>query len=256
MTTFSSDRDRFAQALGRVQQHDPASRDYPAPRLAEIPQAPPVLRDVTHPHHGVDSNQRNAGACTAATCDDYSMTHPHWRSRDPWNDERMFKLYELITRLDDFPGEWRFLRILDDFHVEGSGEDTGSSSIGMWRALKSLGQYDRVEWAFGGQHGREAMLRAPLCVGIPWRSAMFDPTGDGQVRYTGDVVGGHEIMFARMRVSQRRMWFLNHWRNQDDTLWGIRGWAWMSFADYDQAISEGGDQAQFLRTAAWKPPTV
>lgn len=258
MTTTTSDRDRFAHGLGRIQQHDPASLNFPAPRLAELAEAaqvPPVLTDVTHAHHGRDSNQRNAGACTAATCDDYSNTHPHWRKGDEWDDPRMFGLYGRITALDDFAGTpWTFVRIVDDWHVEATGDDTGSSSIGMWRALKEAGEFDRVEWAFGGEHGREAIKRAPLCVGIPWRSAMFDPTSEGQVKYVGDVVGGHEIMFARMRVSQRRLWFLNHWLNQDGSLWGAGGWAWLSFDDYDKAVGEGGDQAQFLRTSAWKPP--
>lgn len=248
MTTTPADRNRFARGLGRIQQHDPASRGFAIPRQGA------TLRDVTHAHHGIPSNQRNAGACTAFTCGDMLMTWPLWRHGDVWDDDRDFRLYGRITALDDFPGAWTFVRIVDEFTVEGSGEDTGSSSVGMWRALKEAGTVDRVEWAFGLDHALEAIMRAPLAVGIPWRSAMFDITSEGQVKYTGDVVGGHEIMFGRMRVAQRRLWFLNHWLDQDGTPWGVKGWAWMSFDDFGQALSEGGDVAQFLRTSAWKPP--
>jgi hypothetical protein len=256
LTTTPADRDDFARSLGRIEFHDPASWDYPVPRLADV--APTVtLHDVTWPHYGDGTNQRNIGACTAATATDLLMTRPLWRRRlGVFDDEFMFRLYDLITKRDPFAGEWTYDRIIDLFRVLGHGQDTGSSWKGMFAALRERGLVDRVEWAFSGDHGREAMLRGPLALGIPWRSRMFDPEPDGRIRYTGDVVGGHEIGVLRMRVAQRRMVIRNHWINRDGTPWGIGGLAYLSWDDYDAALEDGGDQSQFIRTPAWRPPAI
>jgi hypothetical protein len=248
----TSERDRWAESLKRIEYHDPASRNYAGPRLAQL--GATQLRDITWPHHGVGTNQRNVGACTSGTAVDLLMSRPLWLHRFAFDDDFMFRLYQLITARDPFGGQWYFDRIVDAFHVAGHGQDTGSSWRGMYVAMRELGLIDRVEWGFGGDHGRELMMRGPIALGIPWRSAMFDPESDGRIRYKGDVVGGHEIGVVRLRVEARRLWIRNHWVDDSGKPWGVKGLAYMTWDDYDAALAEGGDQAQFLRTTAWRAP--
>jgi hypothetical protein len=248
-----SERDRWAESLKRIEHHDPASRNFAGPRLADL--GVPELHDVTWPHYGPGSNQRNVGACTSGTCVDLLMSRPLWLRRFRFDDDFLFRLYQLITARDPFGGQWYYDRIVDLFHVDGHGQDTGSSWRGMWHALRELGLVDRVEWAFGGQHGRELMLRGPLAIGIPWHSGMFDVEADGRIRPRGEVVGGHEIGVTRLRVASRRVWIRNHWVNDDGSPWGINGLAYLTWDDYDALIADNGDQAQFLRTPAWRAPS-
>jgi hypothetical protein len=74
-----------------------------------------------------------------------------------------------------------------DGQPTGHGDDTGSSSLGMYRAGKQLGVISRVEWAFGLRHALEAMVanRRPGALGIPWRAGMMTPDSDGRIHYTG-----------------------------------------------------------------------
>jgi hypothetical protein len=246
------ERDRWAASLKRIEYHDPASRNFAGPRLADLGAA--ALRDVTWAHHGPGSNQRNVGACTAGTVVDNLMSRPLWLHKFTFDDDALFRFYQAITARDPFGGQWYYDRIVDDFHVEGHGDDTGSSWKGMFNALRDMQLADRVEWAFGGQHGRELMLRGPVAIGIPWHSGMFDPDSEGRIRPKGDVVGGHEISAVRLRVEARRVWIRNHWINDDGSPWGVGGLAFMSWDDYDSVIADGGDQSQFLRTTAWRAP--
>lgn len=234
---------QLERSLGRLQQHDHRSLDFKIGRAA----APRPLHDVTHRFHGGVRQQANIGACTYFALGDYYSAEPTYRrhERDQWTNERCFAGYALETQLDDpdIPGQWFFDGMNDDGTANGHGDDTGSSSIGMWRTAKQQGVATRVEWALGLEHTLEALLDTPISIGIPWKSAMFTPDPDGLVHYTGDTVGGHQITIMRMRVKQERVLIPNHWGAD----WGVDGWFAMTFDDLGQALEDGGDASRFYR---------
>jgi hypothetical protein len=236
--------DQMERGLGRIQQHDPRSLNFPIPMgSAEVPIRPP--RNVTHRFYGGVRDQLNIGACTYFSVGDYYSAAPFYRGAEKhlFTQEACFRGYSRVTEVDTFPGKWYFDGFNPDGTVRGRGEDTGSSSGGMWRALKEAGLASRVEWAFGVEHLLDALIDTPICIGIPWRSAMFTPDRDGMVHYIGDVVGGHEITIMRCRVDTRRVLIPNHWGPD----WGVRGWFSMTWDDLGQALADGGDAARFYR---------
>jgi hypothetical protein len=221
--------------LGRVVEHDPRSRAYAVPRLADLGQDEP-LRSTGWWHYGPVLDQGD-GACVAFTGGDLLNSRPLRGTRSPttlWNADRCLDLYADVTALDDYPGTWR---------RDGTGQDTGSSALGLYRALKARGEVTRIEWAFGLRHALEALMRGPVAFGIPWRSDMFTPDAEGRIRYSGDVVGGHELAGFRLQVRLERVWLLNHWGPD----WGRNGWCWMTWDDLGQALAEQGDAAQLIR---------
>lgn len=243
-----TDAPTFAEmerGLGRVQEHDPRSWNYLTPMGS--PRA--VIRnpaDVTHRFYGGVRDQRNIGACTYFSVGDYYSAQGFYRrrERDLFTDEACLRGYSRETELDTFPGTWYLDRIDPaSGYVYGRGEDTGSSSIGMWRTLREQGLASRVEWAMGLAHVLDAIQDTPICIGIPWKAGMMTPDRDGLIHYTGDTVGGHEITLMRSRLSTRRVYFPNHWGRD----WGINGWASLSFDDLGQALADGGDACRFYR---------
>jgi hypothetical protein len=240
--------------FGRNVEHDPRSFNFPAARLG-APQAPTELHDVTFTHHGDVLDQDGVGACTAFTLGDLLHSAPIYRAARVRDVDRAwcFRAYALETTVDPFAGAWVFDGMVDG-QPTGHGDDTGSSSLGMFRAGKQLGVISRVEWAFGLRHALEAMVanRRPGALGIPWRAAMMTPDSDGRIRYTGTVEGGHEIAALRLRVADERVYIFNHWLMPDGTPWGRKGFAWLSWDDLGQALEEQGDFAQFY--APWETP--
>lgn len=249
--------------FGRNVEHDPRSRMFPAARLGATPATPTELRDVTFAHHGGVLDQGPVGACTFFTVGDLLHTYPAYRARQARAADRAwcFTGYALATALDPFAGQWYFDGIVDG-RPTGHGEDTGSSSLGMYRAGKEMGVVSRVEWAFGLRHALEAMVanRRPGAIGIPWRADMMDVDADGYVHYTGPVEGGHEVALMRLRVADETAVGFNHWLMPDGSPWGRGGWFKIRFDDLGQALAENGDFAQFY--APWEkipgsftPPT-
>ena len=232
------------RGLGRIQQHDPASRNYPIP-MGSAANAVRPPQDVTHRFTGDIRNQLTVGGCTYFAVGDYYSAHPFYRRAEKplFTNEACFRGYAQETALDTIPGTWYFDGYNPDGSVKGHGDDTGSSSVGMWRVLKAQGLASRAEWAFGLTHLLDALIDTPICIGIPWKSAMFKPDSDGLVHYTGDTVGGHEITIMRCRVETRRVLIPNHWGKD----WGVRGWFSMTWEDLGQALSDGGDAVRFIR---------
>jgi hypothetical protein len=242
-----TDAPTFAEmerGLGRVQQHDPRSWDY----LTPMGSARATIRnpaDVMHRFYGGVRDQRNVGACTYFSVGDYFSAQGFYRrrERDLFTDEACLRGYSLETQVDDFGGTWYLEGFNEDGSVRGRGEDTGSSSVGMWRALRQQGLASRVEWAMGLAHVLDAIQDTPICIGIPWKSAMMTPDADGLVHYRGDTVGGHEITIMRCRRTSERVFMPNHWGRE----WGVNGWFSMTFDDLGQALADGGDACRFYR---------
>jgi hypothetical protein len=215
--------------LGRLVEHPESNRDYPVPRLLD---QPTQLRSVRwRPRtiaHVLD--QGSIGACVAFTGGDLLNSKPLHKPRDYWTSQRCLDLYSRVTALDEFPGSY-------------PPNDTGSSALGLYRALKEAGEASRIEWAFGIDHALEALQRGPVAFGIPWKTQMFTPDSTGCIRYTGTIEGGHELAAFGYDHRNARIWLLNHWTPG----WGVNGWAWITPDDMAQALADEGDAAQLIR---------
>lgn len=216
-----------AYALGRHLEpdHDPRSRAFPAATAA--------LRTVLHPHAGIVLNQGRIGSCTgnagaqALNCDPLRPA-----GRRLLDEHDAVALYSWATSHDPFPGHY-------------PPDDTGSTGLAVAKAARRLGLVSGYSHAFGLQHALEALVLAPVIVGIPWRQQMFSPTADGWLVVAGDVAGGHEVCLRGLDVERQAVRILNSWGEG----WGDGGEAWMRWADLGQLLGQGGD-ATVLRPAA------
>lgn len=214
--------------LGRSIRHDPASRNFPAPRRA-VP-----TKDKRHRVYGAKLDQDGIGACTgftAAHCLNAEPARAFVRPEPTLTNAHAFDFYRGGSRLDPWPGAWE-------------PEDTGSSGLAVCQHLRNIGRIPRYEWAFGFQHGLEVISYATLMQGTWWPEGMFHPDADGRVRPTGPDAGGHEYLWVGIEIrskltpSQNRSWFLNSWGR-----WGKygSGFFYLTWDDHEALLARQGD---------------
>jgi hypothetical protein len=198
--------------------------------LAFLPD-PELLRKPLKPAEWVPPiptlNQGQLGSCTGnagtyhlAALVGMGLSKPaialngHTLSQDAANNEQFaVELYHEATVKDGFPGDY-------------PPDDTGSSGLGVCRALKAQKLIGRYVWAtslraFGG-----LLQRAGVIMGTPWLEAWFNPDNDGFIDanpnwFDSGVAGGHEIYFRAIEA----------WDDNDphkciftfDQSWGVWG---------------------------------
>lgn len=234
--------------LGRHVEHDPASRRYalaelPAEQLAPAAWAPgiPIL------------DQGQLGSCVANTgiellsaADSTSPAVDHvtltqaaldfqkalgytafGKAGDvALNEDAAQRLYALCTRTDNVPDAWNY---------PSGGQDTGSTGLGLAKALVGLGlAQSTYQHAFTVQAIQTGLQAGPVAIGVVWFNSMFTPTASGEVQVTpgSGEAGGHEILICAWDGS--RYWFPNHWGQ-----WGIKapagcgsdGYGWAYFTE-------------------------
>src|SRR4051794_25577440 len=134
--------------LGRLLQHDPKSRDYPAQGASQI-------KTVIHQRHCTAFDQGDTSSCTGNAMAQCLMTDPFWRKGRHLDEVQARILYGMATKLDGLPGEF-------------PPDDTGSSGLGVAKAAKALGYISAYHHAFGLEHALAALTLAPVIVGVEW----------------------------------------------------------------------------------------
>jgi hypothetical protein len=216
---MSKDRD-LTKLLGRHQEHDPRSKQFPAAQAVAI-------KSVEWQFHGQVLDQGQLGSCTGNAGVDTMMTGPYWdHLKRTFVEADAVALYEVATHIDRVPGSY-------------PPNDTGSSGLAVCRAMKMRGWISAYHHAFGVHHALGALMLAPVMVGIPWYERMFDPDPDGTVHVGGGVAGGHEICCLGYDTGTRKLKFLNSW----GTGWGAAGYFFMSDGDFASLLAQGGDVA-------------
>lgn len=209
------------QRLGRHVEHDPASWDYPAARAAG-------LVTTLHRRHSRILDQGSLGSCTGNAITGLLGTDPHYMAHHhPTDNEALaLELYELATQLDGYPGQY-------------PPDDTGSSGLAAAKAAQQRGLIRSYAHAFGLQHALEALVLAPVIIGVNWYDSFDQPDSSGHVTISADaqVRGGHEFELAGLDVEHSIVRAVNSWGSG----WGDRGWFTFSFADLDRLLSEQGD---------------
>jgi hypothetical protein len=230
-----------AYRLGRHVEHDPRSLRY---AHGVLPKS--AIRPVQWTRRIPILDQGNLGSCTgnagtgilgtdtlgfagaeAVTISPAGEAASHaifTAGRNPLDEDFAVKLYELATRLDGVSGQY-------------PPTDTGSTGLGVGKALKALGLATGYTHAFSLAALKSALQAGPAMLGIVWLQSMFDPASDGTlpVDQSSGVAGGHEIVCSGWDGSRFRL--DNSW----GTGWGDSGSCWVKEPDMLWLLSQQGD---------------
>lgn len=201
-------------ALGRLVEHDEASRGFQAARA-------PALVSVLHKRTRKPFDQGNVGACTGMAMTGLLDTEPfthHYLS-----ERTALKLYKLATTLDSDPGQY-------------PPDDTGSSGLAVAKAAQQKGYISSYSHAFGLQHALEALVLAPVITGIDWYEGFDSPGPGGLLEIAGSVRGGHEVEILGIDVDARTVRGINSWGD-----WGDHGRFTFAWDTWDQLLANNGD---------------
>lgn len=203
--------------LGRHVEHDEASKQFPAERA-------PSLVSVEHVRASGPFNQGDLGSCTGNAMAGVLDTLP-WKHHS-LGERTAVKLYELATTLDGIPGEY-------------PPTDTGSSGLAVCKAAQKLGYISRYSHAFGLQHALEALVIAPVIMGIAWYDSFDNPPDTGILAITpgASVRGGHELEVSKLDVENK---LIGGWQSWGD--WGPLHGRWlMSWDTFGELLDQQGD---------------
>lgn len=133
-------------------------------------------------------------------------------------------LYKVATTLDRVPGSY-------------PPDDTGSSGLGVAKALQRWGLASGYTHAFTLDALKSALQTGPAMLGIVWLNSMFDPEPDGTlpVDKTSGLAGGHEIVCSGWDGQRFRL--DNSW----GASWGDNGSCWVSQANLVWLLAQDGD---------------
>lgn len=122
---------------------------------------------------------------------------------------------------------------------EWPGENySGTSVLAGFKAAKALGYFSEYRWAFGLKDLVLAVgYKGPAVLGINWYEGMFNTDSEGYLHVTGDIAGGHAILCNGVDVKKKRFRLHNSWGYD----WGMKGDAYISFADVERLLHESGD---------------
>jgi hypothetical protein len=221
--------------LGRTLEHDPRSRNY---AFARKTVAKPVNRLWTS---GPVLDQGDIGSCEGNTATEWLNSTVNagnraafWKAmRYPGSPKAYLTetnakvLYSAATRFDndEIPGIY-------------PPTDTGTSAVGIAKAMKAAGGITSYQWTFGWDHFLAAIDVGPVMLGTNWYSGMFDPNKQGYVEISGDLAGGHAYLGKGIDYKNQRVRCRNHWTKS----WGpLGGEFYLSFKTLQRLLDEQGD---------------
>jgi hypothetical protein len=202
---------------GRLLEHDPRSKDHPAPSAS--------VHTILWEHWAPLLDQGKRHACTGYAMAQALNAGPI--HADPYLDEtNALGIYGWATRLDGYPG--------NDYPEH----DLGSSGLGAAKAAVKLGLIARYDHGFGFDHALEALMSGPCIVGGNWKAGMSKPNAKtGFARYTGKLIGGHEWALLGVDVPGKYVVAVNSWGGE----WGSSGRFFLPFPDFAQLLADDGD---------------
>lgn len=186
------------------------------------------LVSVTHPRHIAILDQGNVGSCTGNAGVGALATNPLFNRLPKTNKYTLDQIGALSLYSD--------AQIID-----GNGpyppNDFGSTGLSIAKALRFERIISGYQHTFTLNDALLALTKYPILVGINWYTGMFKPAGDGRVKITGSLAGGHEIIARQIDVPNSRVWFDNSW----GASWGLGGRFYLTFADLGTLLNQQGD---------------
>lgn len=211
---------------GRHVEHDPQSKSYRVRKTG-------TLRSRTHRRYTPILNQGNKGSCTGNASCGMLGTAPFYgtlralRTVGLTLDEpEAVNIYSLGTKLDNVPGSY-------------PPDDTGSTGLGVSKAMKQLGLISSYDHCFDLNDVIYTLQQQPVIGGFNWYDSMDDPDWYGQVHITpgASVRGGHEWLIRSVNLTKNLLGCDNSWGPD----WGKNGSFTISFNDFERLMSEQGD---------------
>lgn len=222
--------------LGRRVEHDPRSRDFPV-----TAPTPAKLQTVYWGDSAPVLDQGNLGGCVGWTGADILNTDPYTPVRQTRNNGHFYTdkdglaFYEAATRSDDIAGTYK-------------PDDTGSSGLGLAKALKKLGLIDRYTHAFTWTQFLASIAVGPVALGTLWTNRMFTPDRNGVVHVgtlsDSTIAGGHEYMCRGINVEGSLLLCRNHWQpswNPKTLGPKMAGEFWLPVPDLRTLLANQGD---------------
>jgi hypothetical protein len=218
--------------LGRTLEHDPRSRNY---AFARRTVAKPVNRLWAS---GPVLDQGEIGSCEGNTGAEWLNSALNAGNRAAFNaklkrtkgrylaEPDAVSLYSVATHVDD-----------DGIDTVYPPDDTGTSAVGIAKAMKAAGAITGYQWTFGWDHFLAAIDVGPVMLGTNWYSGMFDVNKQGYVEISGDLAGGHAYLGKGIDYKNERVRCRNHWTKQ----WGLAGEFYLSFKTLQRLLNEQGD---------------
>lgn len=132
------------------------------------------------------------------------------------------QIYLEAQKVDPWPGE----------------NYAGTSVLAGAKTVRTLGFISAYRWA----NTLDALVMAlgyigPAVLGINWYEKMWRTDAKGFIHPTGDVEGGHAIMCRSVNVKTKTFSLRNSWGRN----WGRDGSCFVSYADMEQLLGDGGE---------------
>jgi hypothetical protein len=216
--------------LGRNVHHDPESRRYAF-------KAAPITAPLVSVEHRIELeilNQGDIGSCVPNMGTSFlawwkiKSTLPE-HVQNNLNEAFAVQWYREVTRIDPFKGEWE-------------PDDTGSDGLSCAKVAKSRGHISGYVHTFDPVSALVALQDSPIGIGIAWREGCYYPNADGLISYTGDELGGHEILAVGFNAEKQWVKLRNSWGHG----WGKDGHFYMTVVDFTRALRDQGDAIIFV----------
>lgn len=208
--------------LGRHIWHDERNRQHVADTASSIV-------SVNHNARGLPLNQASVGSCTAeALCaalnsDPNNAAITGAMAGHTFTQDDAYKLYGVETANEGDP--W-------------PPNDPGGTGGAVAQAAQQLGWITSYTWAFSAEDAYKALVLRPIICGVNWYTSFDTPDANGVITFSLDatVRGGHEICFDEIDADRQLLGFWQSWGS-----WGLNGKGYLSFADCERLLAEGGD---------------